>query len=59
MGKEVALTEKMQIVEICESMNWTYHEYMEQPAWFINTLQSRSANENKANSLKNRKHGRH
>lgn len=29
------------MVVICEKMGWTYYEYMEQPAWFLELLKEK------------------
>lgn len=28
----------MLAVQVCETMGWTYFEYLEQPLWFIEAL---------------------
>jgi len=35
---EESLPEEIIIVEICERFGWTYQEYLEQPAWFIDLI---------------------
>ena len=31
----------MEEVSICESMNWSYDEYLSQPGWFIELLKAK------------------
>jgi len=32
------LDEEVLIVNICREMKWTYQEFLEQPAWFVELL---------------------
>jgi len=32
------LNDEMLMITICQEMNWTYQDYVQQPAWFIELL---------------------
>jgi len=32
------VSEELIMVQICREMHWTYQEFLEQPAWFIDLL---------------------
>lgn len=34
------------MVSICQEMHWTYHEYLNQPDWFIGLLQTKMTIDN-------------
>jgi len=31
----------MKIVSVCQEMNWTYWDYMNQPSWFLDILENK------------------
>jgi len=35
---EGSLPEEILIAEICEKFGWTYQQYLEQPAWFVELI---------------------
>jgi len=35
---EGSLPEEILIAEICEKFGWTFQEYLEQPAWFVELI---------------------
>lgn len=39
----------------CETMGWTYQEYMSQPVWFIEALRQKMSIDNKRDAMNAKK----
>lgn len=45
----------MLAVTICEAFGWTYHEYMDQPLWFLTLIKEKMVRDNKERELSNKR----
>jgi len=52
-----ALKEELIMTVVCETMSWTYKQYLEQPTWFIKLLLLKLGADAEHQNKLNKKHG--